>query len=88
MYENEIISGLEKINGKKIVLSICGFLNAKMILDKLNFEIIHDILKVYDDNNYFTFNINQIVKVNFNLDFEFITDSDITISIKEIKNAY
>lgn len=88
MYESDIVSGLKRINGKKIKLSTVGFINTKMTFNKFRFEIIQDILRLYDDNNYFTFNINQIVKLNFNLDYEFITDSDMKIFIKEIKNAY
>lgn len=88
MYKNEITSELEKMSGKMTELSVEGFINSRIVFNKLKFEFIHDIIKLYDDsNNYFLFNINQIIKFCADQIVKIVTDNDITIFIKE-KNAY
>lgn len=89
MYENEIISELEKISGKSVDLSIEGMISSRVTFDKLKFEILHDYLNLRDNNNnYFVLNINQIVKLIIDKSIKIVTDSDIIISIRERKNAY
>lgn len=89
MYEKEIVSELEKMDGKTICLLIDGMINFKIIIDKLKFEILHNILKLHDDhNNYFVFNTNQITKISVDKSIRISTDNDMIIFLKEIKNAY
>lgn len=87
MCKDEIISELEKMNGKMIDLLVEGAVSSRITFNKLRFEFIYDILKIYDDsengNNYFIFNINQIIRFYTNQIVKIITDNDMIISIKE-----
>lgn len=91
MCKDEIVSELEKMNGKVTDLSVEGTINSRITFNKLRFEFIYDILKLYDDSenndNYFVFNINQIIRFYSNQIVKIVTDNDMIISIKE-KNAY
>lgn len=87
MCKDEIVSELEKISGKEADLSVEGSINSRITFNKLKFEFIYDTLKLYDDSdnidNYFIFNLNQIIKFYSNRIVRLVTDSDMIISIKE-----
>lgn len=89
MYENEIVSELEKLNGKLVDLSVEGMINTMITFNKLKFEIMHNMLNLQDNNNnYFIFNTNQITQVCIDKSIKIVTDNDIIICINERKNAY
>ena len=89
MFENEIVSELGKMKGKSIDVLLEGVVNSKITFEKLSFDILCNILNLHDNkNNYFALNTNQIVNLIIDKSIKIITDNDILISIKEIKNAY
>ena len=88
MSDDEISSKLDRINGKKIDLLVEGMITLKISFNELRYELVHDILKIYDkDNNYFTLNINEIIQLYHHNILKIITDNDLIILLKE-KNAY
>ena len=88
MSDDEIASELDKLNGKMIELLVEGMITLKISFNELKYELVHDILKIYDeDTNYFTLNINEIIRFYHHNILKIITDNDLIILLKE-KNAY
>lgn len=88
MLDDEIAFEFDKINGKMIDLLVEGAITFKISFNELKYELVHDILKIYDkDNNYFILNINEIIRYYHNNILKIITDNDLIILLKE-KNAY
>lgn len=88
MNREELIAELEKLSGRDVNLLVKGFVELKLVINKLKFEIRYDILMIQGETaDYFTLNINQISKVSSNEFVNVYTDSDLVIQINEIKKA-
>lgn len=89
MFEKELASELEKMNGHRVSLLTRGIIDTSFIINKLKYEIVHDILTIKGENlETFTFNTNQISKLSTNGCISLSTDSDLEIQINEIKKMH
>ena len=84
MTDDEIASELDCLKGKMIDLLVEGMINLKISFKEIRYEVVNDILKIYDnDNNYFTLNINEIIRFYHHNMLKIFTDNDLIILLKE-----
>ena len=84
MTDDEIASELDCLKGKMIDLLVEGMINLKISFKEIRYEVVNDILKIYDnDNNYFTLNINGIIRFYHHNMLKIFTDNDLIILLKE-----
>ena len=80
----DIESNLKKFIGESVVIVQHGFLEAKYLINKLNYSITYDVLNITDEksDNYLKINLNQIYKIENNeKEIKLYLDNDIIVSI-------
>ena len=80
----DIQSDFKKFIGEGVVIVQHGFLEAKYLINKLNYSITYDVINITDEKseNYLKINLNQIYKIENNeKEIKLYLDNDIIVSI-------
>lgn len=84
--EKIILERIVKMNEKKIVFYINGFISIRFIVNSLSYDIKYDILTIKDSvkDTYSSINLNQVYKCEIlNNGLEMYLDNDITVKLIE-----